>query len=168
MRQTSPKHATAHLAKEEVELKYRRALELKDRGEYEAARDVMFPLWKGVGHRPKTTGLDDDLAARVLLCAGILTGWLGYISGIKEADDYARDLITESSRLFEALGNTRKVAEAKAELGHCYWRAGDNDTARILFTEALKRLTGGGNDQSKPWQRSRVRILRRRKNWLVF
>lgn len=132
MRTTSPKLDTAHLTpNEEAELRWRTALELKDRGEYAAARDAMFPLWKGIGSRPNTKGLDAEHVPRVLLCAGILTGWLGGVSGIKEADDYSQDLITESIRLFEAVGDSRKVAEAKAELAQCYWRAGDNDTARI-------------------------------------
>src|ERR1700752_737758 len=145
MRTTSPKLDTAHLtANEEAELRCRTALELKDRGEYEAARDAMFPLWKGIGSRPNTKGLDTDHVPRVLLCAGILTGWLGGVTGIKEADDYTRDLITESIRLFEAVGHSRKVAEARAELAQCYWRAGDNDTARILLSSALERLTIGG------------------------
>ncbi len=146
MRTTSPKLDTAHLtANEEAELRCRTALELKDRGEYEAARDAMFPLWKGIGSRPNTKGLDADHVPRVLLCAGILTGWLGGVSGIREADDYTRGLITESIRLFEAVGHSRKVAEARAELAQCYWRAGDNDTARILLSTALERLTIGGN-----------------------
>jgi tetratricopeptide (TPR) repeat protein len=149
MRTTSPKLDTAHLtANEEAELRCRTALELKDRGEYEAARDAMFPLWKGIGSRPNTKGLDADHIPRVLLCAGILTGWLGSVSGIKEADDYTRDLITESIRLFEAVGDFRKVAEAKAELAQCYWRAGDNDTARILLSTALERLATGGPAQA--------------------
>jgi hypothetical protein len=63
----------------------------------------------------------------------------------KDADDYARDLITESITLYEALGDSRKVAEATKELGYSYWRAGANDEARIYFNEALKRLTFGGN-----------------------
>lgn len=146
MRTTSPKLDTSHLnANEEADLRCRTALELKDRGEYAAARDAMFPFWKGIGSRPNTKGLDSDLVPRVLLCAGIVAGWLGSVSGIKEADDYTRDLITESIRLFEVVGDSRKVAEARAELAQCYWRAGDNDTARILLSTALERLTTGGN-----------------------
>lgn len=142
---TSPKLDTADLTtNDEAELRCRTALKLKDRGEYEAARDVMFPLWKGIGSRPNTKGLEADHVPRVLLCAGILTGWLGGVSGIKEVDDYTRDLITESIRLFEAVGDFRKVAEAKAELAQCYWRAGDNDTARVLLSTALERLATGG------------------------
>jgi tetratricopeptide (TPR) repeat protein len=146
MRTTSPKLDTAHLtANEEADLRCRAALELIDRGEYDAAREAMFPLWKGIGSRPNTKGLDADHVPRVLLCAGILTGWLGGLTGIKEADDYTRDLITESITLFETLGDSRKVAAARAELAQCYWRAGDNDTARILLSTALERLTIGGN-----------------------
>jgi hypothetical protein len=104
----------------------------------------MFPLWKGIGSRPDTKGLREDLIPRVLLCAGILTGWLGGKDENKKADDYARDLITESITLFEALNDSRKVAEARAELGHCYWRAGANDEARIMFSTALDRLATGG------------------------
>ena len=59
MRTTSPKLDTSHLtANEEAELRCRTALELKDRGEYDAAREVMFPLWNGIiGSRPNTKGL---------------------------------------------------------------------------------------------------------------
>jgi tetratricopeptide (TPR) repeat protein len=106
----------------------------------------MFPIWNGqIGTRPNTKAFSDAMVAEVLLTTGILTGWFGSRSEIKEADDYARDLITESIRHFEALGETRKVAEARTELAWCYWRSGDNDSARILCNEALKRLTIGGN-----------------------
>lgn len=147
MRTTSPKLDTSHLnANEEAELRCRAALESKDRSEYEAAREAMFPIWNGIiGTRPNTKGLADTVVAEVLLTTGILTGWLGSRSEIRKADDYARDLITESIRLYEALHDSRKMAEARAELAYCYWRTGANDEARILCNEALERLTIGGN-----------------------
>jgi tetratricopeptide (TPR) repeat protein len=149
MRTASPKLDTTHLDKnDEAELKCRTALELKDRGEYGAARDAMFPLWKGIGSRPDTKELREDLVPRVLLVAGILTGWLGGQSEIQKDKDPARDLISESIRLYEELGDIRKVAEARVELAQCYWRAGDNDTARILLSTALERLTTGGPAQA--------------------
>ena len=147
MRTTSPKLDIAHLnANEEAELRSRTALELKDRSEYDAAREAMSPIWNGrIGSRPNTKGLNDAVVAEVLLTTGILTGWLGSRTEIKKADDYARDLITESITIYEALHDSRKVAEARAELGWCYWRTGANDEARILCHEALNRLTIGGN-----------------------
>jgi len=147
MRTTSPKLDTAHLTPNSAAtLRCQTALELKDRSEYDAAREAMFPIWNGIiGSRPNVEGLSDTVAAEVLLTTGILTGWLGSRSEIKNADDYARDLITESITLYEALGDSRKVAEARSEIAYCYWRAGSNDEARIYFNEALKRLTFGGN-----------------------
>jgi len=130
---------------EEAELRCRTALEQKERGEYDGPLEIMFPVWKGIGHRPNTKGLSDVVAAEVFLTAGILTRWIGNRNEIKEADGYARDLITESITLYETIGDTRKVAEARSELGFCYWRVGAHDEARILFNEALKRLTIGGN-----------------------
>ena len=149
MRTTSPKLETAHLtANEEASLRCQTALELRDRGDYDGARDIMAPLWSGIGSRPKTTGLHSSVVSDVLLCAGILTGWLGSRNEIKQADDYARDLITESITLYEAAGDSKKVAEARTELAYCYWRAGANDEARILFCTALERLTTEGNTRA--------------------
>ena len=150
MRTTSSKLDTSHLtANQAADLRCRTALELKDRSEYDAAREAMFPLWNGIiGSRPDTKELHESLVPEVLLTTGILTGWLGSRSEIREADDYARDLITESIRLYETLGDSKKVAEARAEIGYCYWRSGANDEARIWFSEALKRLTTEGNTRA--------------------
>src|SRR5215217_2277115 len=78
MRTASSKLATSHLnADQEADLRCRTALELKDRSEYDAAREAMFPIWNGIiGSRPKTKGLHDTVVADVLLTTGILTGWL--------------------------------------------------------------------------------------------
>jgi hypothetical protein len=101
MRTASSKLDTSHLtADQEAELRCRTALELKDRNEYDAAREALFPIWNGIiGSRPNTKGLHESVVAEVLLTTGILTGWLGSRSEIKKADDYARDLITESITL---------------------------------------------------------------------
>jgi hypothetical protein len=70
MRTTSPKLDISHLtANEEADLRCRTALELKDTGEYEAAREAMFPLWKGIRSRPDIKGLNAELVPHVLLCA---------------------------------------------------------------------------------------------------
>ena len=146
---TSPKLETAHFtANEEASLRCLTAMELRDRGDFDGARDVMAPLWAGIGSRPKIEGLHSSVVPEVLLCAGILTGWLGSRNEVKEADDYARDLITESIRLYEESGDSKKVAEARTELAYCYWRTGAHDEARILFSTALERLTTEGNTRA--------------------
>jgi tetratricopeptide (TPR) repeat protein len=137
---------TSHLPANALALSLcERALQLKDRGEFDAAREVMRPLWKQLGQRPDTEGLNPTTTAEVLLCAGILTSWIGGQNQIKEADEWARDLLTESMRLFEAEEDTTKVAQARTEIAYCYRRAGALDEARIWFTDALEKLIVEGN-----------------------
>jgi tetratricopeptide (TPR) repeat protein len=149
MRTASPKLDISHLpANEQARSRCQTALELKDKSDYEGAQEIMRPLWKRVGDRPDTAGLYPSVAAEVLLCAGILTRWLGGRNEVKEANDAARDLITESITYFESIGDLKKVAEARTELAYCYWGAGALDEARIMFSEALERLTTEGNSRA--------------------
>jgi CheY-like chemotaxis protein/tetratricopeptide (TPR) repeat protein len=106
----------------------------------------MGELWSRVGERPALEGLDEATAAEVLLRAGVLTGWIGSDKQIEGAQEVAKNLISESLTKFEALRDTRKVAEAQMELGHCYWREGAFDEARVWLKEALDRLTDNAGD----------------------
>jgi tetratricopeptide (TPR) repeat protein len=149
MRTASPKLNVSHrTANERALLRCQTALELKDRGNYSGAQKAMRPLWKEIGERPETEGLHPSVTAEVLFCVGILTGWIGSKNEIKRADDVARDLLTESITFFESVGDTKKVAEVRVELAYCYWRAGALDEARVMFTEALQRLTAEGNTRA--------------------
>ncbi|HKR14900.1 MAG TPA: hypothetical protein VJT15_22745 [Pyrinomonadaceae bacterium] len=143
---TLAKLDTSHLSANATALLLcERALELKERGEFDAACEVMRPIWRQLGERPDTEGLHPLTTAEVLLCAGILTGWIGGQNQIKEADEWARDLLTESMRLFEIEKDAKKVAQARTEIAYCYRRAGSLDEARIWFTDALQKLTIEGN-----------------------
>lgn len=138
---SSTKPDLSHLTPSDRALyRCRAAFEFRDRGDYDAAQTIMRPLWKRPGVRPDTSGLPPAVAAEVLFCVGVLTGWIGSRNEIKEADDWARDLLTESSRFYESIGDSKTVAEIRSELAYCYWRAGALDEARIMFTEALERL----------------------------
>jgi tetratricopeptide (TPR) repeat protein len=149
MRTASPKPDISHLpANEQARFRCQTALELKDKGDYEGAQEVMRPLWKRVGERPDLVGLYPSVAAEVLLCVGILTRWIGSRNEVKEANDWARDLITESITYFESIGDSKRVAAARVELAYCYWKAGALDEARIMFTEALPKLTTEGNTRA--------------------
>src|ERR1044071_5954754 len=121
------------------------AFELKDRGEFDAAREVLRPLWNQLGERPDTEGLNPRTPAEGLLCAGVLTSWIGGQNQIIEADEWARDLLTESMRIFEAERDTKKVAQVRTEIAYCYRRAGALDEARIWFIDALQKLIIEGN-----------------------
>jgi CheY-like chemotaxis protein/tetratricopeptide (TPR) repeat protein len=131
---------------ERSRLRCQLAKQLEETGKYEAAREAMGELWQGVGHRPILAELDQETAAEVLLRAGVLTGWIGSVKQIEGAQETAKNLISESITLFEVLRATEKLAEAQMELGHCYWREGAFDDARVWLKEALSQLPDEAGD----------------------
>src|ERR1700682_1072368 len=150
MRITSPKLNTTHLsANEEALVRCQAAIDSKDRGDFSGARTVMRPLWKRIGERPTTKDLHPSVTAEVLLCAGILTGWIGSKEGIKNAQELAKNLISESISFYDSVGDVKKIAAARAEIAYCYWREGTFDEARIMLNEALTKLTAGGKTRAR-------------------
>jgi tetratricopeptide (TPR) repeat protein len=128
------------------------AKKLMSAGNYEGAREALGELWRGVGNRPEIQGLPPTEQAEVLLRAGALSGWLGSSSQAPGAQGFAKDVISESLRAFETLGDQEKIAEAQSDLALCYWREGAMDEARVWFREATAKATDPAN---------RVRILTR-------
>jgi tetratricopeptide (TPR) repeat protein len=115
-----------------------KALEYK--GEYEKARRLLANYWTRIDERPKVKGLEPSTAAEVLLRAGVLIGWLSSRTQIVDAQEKAKNLISESLRIFESISYRKKIAEAQTELALCYWRSGELNEARDLINEALSRL----------------------------
>jgi CheY-like chemotaxis protein len=126
---------------ERAQIQCQIAADLEHRGQYDAAREVLGELWRGVGKRPLLEGLSELTGAEVLLRVGSLSGYLGSGGQIEGAQDAAKDLISESITRFESLGEATKVATAQCELAFCYRRAGAHDEARVLYHQALERLT---------------------------
>ncbi len=125
--------------------KCRAAKALASSGDYEAAREALGDLWGGIGQRPDIDGLPPRDQAEVLLRVGALSGWLGSSSQVPGAQGFAKDLISESIRAFEELGDLEKVAEAQSDLALCYWREGAMDEARVWLGLALSNATKPGN-----------------------
>jgi len=149
MRATLAKLDSSDLTRNEsARLRCEAALQLKDRGEYDRAREIMRPFWQTFGERPDTKGLLPEIAAELLLHVGILTRWIGSKNQVKESSQIASDLISESITYWESQSDAWKVAAARAELAMCYWREGELDNARVMFTEALERLTAEGNTRA--------------------
>lgn len=109
----------------------------------------MRPFWPSIGERPKTTGLNASVAAEVLLCVGVLTGWIGAKTQISDAQEIAKNLISEAINYFDLISDRKKAAAARVELAYCYWRTGELDEARIMLREALKELTTEDDTQAK-------------------
>jgi tetratricopeptide (TPR) repeat protein len=114
-------------------------------GDYEGAREALGELWAGVGHRPRIESLPATEQAELLLRAGALSGWLGTAGPAEGTQGFAKDLISESVRFFETLGDQEKIAEAQSDLALCYWREGAMDEARVWFREALAKATDPAN-----------------------
>lgn len=117
------------------------AKELENKGEYEDAQKILSGYWQRIGEHPKVAGLEPGAAAEVLLRAGVLTGIIGTQNRIVDAQERAKDLLTESHAIFESQRNRKKIAEVQTELALCYWRTGEIEEARDLLKEALSFLT---------------------------
>jgi CheY-like chemotaxis protein/tetratricopeptide (TPR) repeat protein len=122
---------------ERADLSCRIAKQLEKAGDYEAARDVMDEFWPEHNEPPKVQGLDQPETAEVLLRIGALAGWLGSAHQAQGSQETAKNLITESIEIFDKLGLTQRVAEARGDLALCYWREGAFDEARINLENAL-------------------------------
>jgi tetratricopeptide (TPR) repeat protein len=116
------------------------AKELEEAGEFQAAREALGDLWRGLGVRPAIDDSPTEIKAELLLRSGTLTGWLGSANQISGAQESAKDLISESAALFDQLGLNEKVAEARVDLAICYWREGGLDEARVTLRSALETL----------------------------
>ena len=103
---------------------------------------ALVQLWEnygaGSGSAPPSDELSVDTQAEVLWRVGALSGWLGSANEIPGAQEFARDLLTESITLFESLDQQDKRAEAMGDLALCYWRSGAQDEGRALFRQAVE------------------------------
>ena len=145
MKLASPKLDTSHLSRDEEALsRCEIALEQRDNETPQGALEIMRPLWHGVGTRPETQGLQPETVAYVFFCTGTLTGWIGSRDQVKDSQESARDLITESITYYETHSLKREAAEAQSEIAYCYWREGQVNEARIMLLEALERLPPAG------------------------
>ena len=116
------------------------AAKLVEASDYEGACEALGDVWEGLGVRPKLDGLTEPTSAEVLLRVGNISGWLGSVRQIEGVQEAAKNLISESVRCFEKLGDTEKVAESQIDLATCYLREGAFDEARITLQAVLGRL----------------------------
>jgi tetratricopeptide (TPR) repeat protein len=117
------------------------AADLIHKGQYEAASEALGALWLGIGQRPPVKGMIPTLEAEVLLQCGTLTGWLGSVRNVADAQEKAKDMLSEAFRKLQFHGHVSKIAEVQYELGMCYWRLGSYDEARVILEEACKALS---------------------------
>ncbi|HEX8144041.1 MAG TPA: sigma 54-interacting transcriptional regulator [Pyrinomonadaceae bacterium] len=139
---------TALSPTERARLRCQLAKELEESGNYEAARSAMGDLWQRIGEHPQLDGLDQSTSALVLLRAGSLSGWIGSARQIDGAQEVAKDLISKSATIFEALQDRERLAESYIDLAICYWRESAFDEARVTLQRVLS-LVGDEHKEQK-------------------
>lgn len=125
------------------------AKEFESLGDYAEACEVLSVFWPRIGERPNLEGLGQDVGAELLLRAGVLTGIVGSSRQIADAQEAAKNLISESLTIFQARKYKNKVAEAQIELALCYWRTGEYTNAVDLLRLALAQLTNDSELKAK-------------------
>ncbi|HYV82548.1 MAG TPA: helix-turn-helix domain-containing protein [Pyrinomonadaceae bacterium] len=133
-----------------AELCCKLAKEFENKGEYEEAREMLSGLWPRMDQRPRVKGLEPDIAAEVLMRAGVVTGW------ITNAQEQAKDFLSESLAIFESRKYKKKIAEAQTELALCYLRIGEYANASDLLKLALAELTIDNELKAKAILRSGI------------
>lgn len=126
------------------------ARDFENKGEYEEAREVLSGLWPRIDQRPRVKGLQPNVAAEVLMRAGVLTGWMA------SDQEQAKDFISESLSIFESRNYKKKIAEAQTELALCYMRIGEYENASDLLKLALSQLTTDSELKAKAVLRSGI------------
>jgi CheY-like chemotaxis protein len=119
----------------------RLAKQLEDAGEYEQASEALREFWPEYSEGPLFEGLDPASRAEVLLRVGALAGWLGSVRQSEGTQETAKNLITQSIEIFQNLGESNRVAEARTDLALCYWREGSFNEARDLLTDVLRHTS---------------------------
>jgi signal transduction histidine kinase/ActR/RegA family two-component response regulator len=121
--------ASCAIAREKLEL-----------GDYEAACATLREWWT-VGTWPKQEGLSQATAAELLLVTGTLSGWVASTRQMVGGQKCAEGLLNGAIALFDHLGGRTRAAEARIELGYCYYRQGLFDLAGNTFRLSLNALT---------------------------
>ncbi|HEX8176654.1 MAG TPA: tetratricopeptide repeat protein [Pyrinomonadaceae bacterium] len=141
---------------ERAHLRCQLAKRREDAGRYEAARQALGELWQRIGQQPNIEGLQPSVAGEVLLRAGVLTGWIGSCNQITEAQETAKNLISQALTVFESLSYGKKILEAQTELALCYWRESRYSEAKLILKNVLARLTQDGDVKAKAILRSAI------------
>ncbi|HEV7395544.1 MAG TPA: ATP-binding protein [Pyrinomonadaceae bacterium] len=120
--------ASCIIAREKLEL-----------GDYDAASATLREWWT-VGSWPKQEGLSQTAAAELLLVAGTLSGWIASTRQMAGGQKSAEGLLNGAIALFDHLGDGASAAEARIELGYCFYRQGLFDLAAGIVRLSLNEL----------------------------
>jgi tetratricopeptide (TPR) repeat protein/CheY-like chemotaxis protein len=133
-------------ARDKAEYAGQIAREFEKGGEYQAAIEALSDFWNGASDSIEAAELDEQAQAQLYVRAGCLAGWQGSADSSVGSQERAKNLITRGIELYEQIGDTHRVAEARADLAVCYWREGAFDEARITLSQALSLVSADDVD----------------------
>lgn len=122
------------------------AKRLEKIGEYQAAYEVLAEYWPDRQAFPKLPDLPKEIAADLMLRIGALSCWLGSADQTGGSQELGKDIINRALLIYETLELPAKVAEARGDMGLCYWREGAFDEARVQFSTALGLVPAAEHD----------------------
>ncbi len=121
--------ASCVIAREKIEI-----------GDYNAGCSVISSWWK-VGEWPSLGGLNPEAAGELLLMAGVLNDHVARSARLAGGQKLAEALISGAVAVFDYQNARKKSAEARIELGCCYYHQGFFDVAISTLRSCLERLT---------------------------
>ncbi len=124
---------------EEVQAGCAMASQKLEAGEYDLGCAALQQWWT-IGEWPKHAGLENNAAAELFLMAGVLSGWVSSTRQISGGQKPAEGLLNGAIALFERMNERTRAAEARIELGSCYYRQGLLDLARETVRAALQTI----------------------------
>jgi TolB-like protein len=108
-------------------------------GNFEAA-NLILRRWSVRGKWPKLDALNPYAAADLLFTLGTLLGCVAGTKKMIHGHRQAEAFLNGSVALFEQLGIKSRSAEARVELGRCYYRQGLFDLSRETVSAAYSEL----------------------------
>ncbi len=106
---------------------------------FEGAR-LILGRWLTANPWPSLNQLDAHIAADLLLTLGTVTSILSITGPSGKGQKQAESYLSGSIALLEHLGRGISAAEARIELGRCYYREGCFDEAREMLALSLAQL----------------------------
>jgi tetratricopeptide (TPR) repeat protein len=106
------------------------ARQIEDAGDFARAKEYIYEAWQHLDDLPTIA------RAEILLRMGSIASRAGSANILGAEQDSAKDLLTESLRLFEAEGNRSKIAEASLGLALCCWQEGAFEDAHVWLGQS--------------------------------
>lgn len=123
-----------------------KAKRLEKKRDYVAAANILECVWSNFHEHPETSGLTTKLKAELYSLCGIILISIGKSKGLPDYQETAKNLLTESVRIFKKLNKVRRLAQASSHLALSYCYEGREKESLDVIREAEKLFPHDSND----------------------